>query len=213
MVRAQLARADHASMGRPSIDDDAFSRRPQPRDEIQQRALAGAVPTHQRDELSGRHVETSRRCSIAHVTAHASRRPATAVHHQRPIPCSHKAIVSAASTTRGPGTTNASLIDGVDTARSRRAEPLPLPERLPWSALRARALRSLSPISPASMITSGARRITVSIEILGYSGRPSVGEHVHAACDRREVAHVRFTSDGDQVGERSGPTSDDEQHP
>ena len=120
--------------------EDAVSRRPQAGDQVQERALAGAVAAHQRDELAG---ATSKRTRsrIARVTAHASRRPST---RRSSVSGRYlrgpRAIVSAASTTRGPGTTRASLVPAWTRPALRRGQQLPLPERLPWSALRASPL-------------------------------------------------------------------------
>ena len=67
-----------------------------------------------------------------------------------------------------------------------------------------------SPISPTSMMTSGARLMTVSIEIRGIL-ELSCRAPFTPAGEGRKVVQVRAAADGDDVGERAGAAPDDDQ--
>ena len=110
--------ADNARYGRarPLIErtaveeDGAAGRTPQASYQIEKGALAGTVASHQCHELAGSHGERD-----AVENGNAPGAPACILHfeercHDVCTPWSHRAIVSAASTTRGPGTTKMSLV-------------------------------------------------------------------------------------------------------
>ena len=91
-------------------DDGAGGRTPQSGYEIEKGALAGTVPSHQRNELARSDRETH-----AVENGNAPRAPACILYfedrcHDACTPWSQRAMVSAASTTRGPGTTKMSLV-------------------------------------------------------------------------------------------------------
>src|SRR5262245_20806541 len=96
---------------RTAVEEDGAGRRtPQTGYQIEQGALAGTVAPHQCNELAGSHCEGD-----VVENGNAPGAPACILHfeercHDVCTPWSQRAIVSAASTTRGPGTTKMSLV-------------------------------------------------------------------------------------------------------
>ena len=62
------------------------------------------------------------------------------------------------------------------------------------------------------MITSGLRRMTVSIEMRGYSGKAGSSSTLTPPAIVDEIVEIRAAADGNEIGERAGATADDEQH-
>ena len=170
MARAR-SRAVHCDSGRPSSTMLPSDGGAQAGDEIDQRALAGAVSSHQRDELARAGLERDALDNRRRARPPARHRGRSARATCSAHAASQRASVSAASTTRGPGTTKASLVTAWTAPACAARTCSCCRQRRSVVGWRRRCSSSVSPMSPASTMTSGSSRMTVSIEMRGYSGR------------------------------------------
>ena len=170
-VTSSRARLDRRPFIERTIRQEhrALGRRSQSRDDVEQRALAGAVASHDRHELARRR----RRTKPARARApfrHASRRSARGGRASSDLdsvePARHGPRHGDDTRTGhhegfvGDGM-KATLTDGLD-------ERLALPQAF-GDAAATIGIRGRSPISPTSTMTSGAELMTVSMEMRGYS--------------------------------------------